>query len=115
MIEDRIFFEMDRECGFNTPGLLQGVECFAASGSGMPSYSYNFLHLSIQELLAAIHMTTQLEPSEQVAQFKKLFGQARFSAVFQFYTAKTKLQTPRMDEIVIQIVQSACRTRKQQN
>ena len=110
VIEDRIIFVMDRECGFNTLGLLQGVECFAHSG--MPSCSYNFLHLSIQELLAAIHMTTQLEPSEQVVQFKKLFGQARFSAVFQFYTAKTKLQKPEMNEIVIQIVQKCMQDEK---
>ena len=95
-----ITFELERT--FNTLGLLQGVECFA---SGMPSHSYNFLHLSIQELLAAIHMATKMDPSEQVAQFKELFGRARFSAVFQFYAAKTKLKTQGMDEIVILVVQ----------
>ena len=96
VMEDHITFDL--ECSFNTLGLLQGVESFA---SGMPSHSYNFLHLSVQELLAAIHMATKLDPSEQVAQFKELFGQARFSAVFQFYAAKTKLKTHGMDEIVI--------------
>ena len=100
VIEDHITFDL--ECSFNTLGLLQGVESFA---SGMPSHSYNFLHLSIQELLAAIHMSTKLEPSEQLAQFQELFGRARFSAVFQFYAAKTKLKTRGMDKIVIQVVQ----------
>ena len=99
VIEDHITFDLERS--FNTLGLLQGVESFA---SGMPSHSYNFLHLSIQELLAAIHMATKMDPSEQVAQFKELFGRARFSAVFQFYAAKTKLKTQGMDEIVILVV-----------
>ena len=101
VIEDHITFDLERS--FNTLGLLQGVESFA---SGMPSHSYNFLHLSIQELLVAIHMATMLNPSEQVAQFKQLFGRARFSAVFQFYAAKTKLKTQGMDEIVTLIVQT---------
>ena len=104
VIEDHITFDL--ECSFNTLGLLQGVESFA---SGMPTHSYNFLHLSIQELLAAIHMATKMDPSEQVAQFKELFGRARFSAVFQFYAAKTKLKTQGMDEIVTLAVQKCMR------
>ena len=107
VMEDHITFELERS--FNTLGLFQGVENFA---SGMPAHSYNFLHLSIQELLAAIHMATRLDPSEQVAQFKKLFGQARFSAVFQFYAAKTKLKTQGMNEIVIQVVQKCMEGKK---
>ena len=106
VIEDHITFDLERS--FNTLGLLQGVESFA---SGMPSHSYNFLHLSIQELLAAIHMATKMDPSEQVAQFKELFGRARFSAVFQFYAAKTKLKTQGMDEIVVRVVWK-CREEK---
>ena len=101
VIENRIIFDL--EPNFNTLGLLQGIESFA---SGMPSHSYNFLHLTIQELLAAIHMATQLEPHEQVAQFKKLFGQDRFSAVFQFYAAKTKLKTRGMNEIIAEVIRT---------
>ena len=107
VIEDHITFDLERS--FNTLGLLQGVESFA---SGMPSHSYNFLHLSVQELLAAIYMATKMDPSEQVAQFKELFGRARFSAVFQFYAAKTKLKTQGMDEIVIQVVRKCREERK---
>ena len=107
VIEDHITFDLERS--FNTLGLLQGVESFA---SGIPSHSYNFLHLSIQELLAAIHMATKMDPSEQVAQFKELFGRARFSAVFQFYAAKTKLKAQGMDEIVILVVQKCMQDSK---
>ena len=108
VIEDHIIFDLKRS--FNTLGLLQGVESFASGG--MPSHSYNFLHLSIQELLAAIHMATKIGPRKQVAQFKKLFGRARFSAVFQFYAAKTKLKTRGMDKIVIQVVRKCMKEKK---
>ena len=93
-----IFTELGSD--INTLGLLQGVESFAVRGE---SYSYNFLHLSIQELLCAIYMATQLDSLEQTQQFKKLFGQPRFMLVFQFFAAKTKLQNPGISEIVVRL------------
>ena len=99
VMDDKVVFDLGS--GFNTLGLLQGVESFVRRGI---SHSYNFLHLSVQELLAAIYIGTKLEPHEQAEQFKKLFGKARFSAVFQFYAAKTKLQARGINDIVIQVV-----------
>ena len=110
VMEDRIIFDLkchlkhDLKHDFNTLGLLQGVESFTDGGK---SHSYNFLHLSIQELLAAIHMANQLTSNEQVAQFRKLFGRARFSAVFQFYAAKTKLQTPGIKDVIVEAVKKS--------
>ena len=110
VMEDRIVFDLkchlkcDLKRDFNTLGLLQGVESFTDGGK---SHSYNFLHLSIQELLAAIHMANQLTSSEQVTQFRELFGRARFSAVFQFYAAKTKLQTPGIKDVVVEAVKKS--------
>ena len=101
VMEDRIIFE-DLPGDFNTLGLLQGVESFADGGM---THSYNFLHLSIQELLAAIYMATQLKPDEQVKQFRELFGRARFSAVFQYYSAKTKLKTPGIHAVMVEAVE----------
>ena len=98
--KEKITFDLEND--FNTLGLLQGVESFAKGG--MPSRSYNFLHLTIQELLAAFHMATQLDNKQQVTQFTKLFGQPRFSAVFRFYAAKTKLNNPGIKAVVTQIV-----------
>ena len=98
--EDHIIFDLGGD--FETLGLLQGVESFIDCGT---SHSYNFLHLSIQELLAALHMDAALEPHEQVAHFRTLFGQPRFSAVFQFYAAKTKLRTDGINEIVTKVVE----------
>ena len=100
IMEDRIIFK-DLGRDFNTLGLLQGVENLTDGGK---SLSHNFLHLSIQELLAALHMATHLPPEEQVEQFRELFGRARFAAVFSFYAAKTKLKTAGMDQVLVEAV-----------
>ena len=106
--EERIVFELERD--FNTLSLLQGVESFVKGG--MPSRSYSFLHLSLQELLAAVYMAREMEPTEQVEQFRQLFGSPRFSAVFRYYSAVTKLKTPGINEIVSQVVQKCVDDRK---
>ena len=107
VMKEKIIFDL--EDGFNTLGLLQGVESFAIYG--MLSRSCNFLHLSIQELLAAVHMATQLDDKQQIAQLKRLFGRPRFSAVFRFYAAKTELKTPGIKDVIIQVIQKCLENR----
>ena len=63
-----------------------------ASG-GRQSY-FCFLHLSIQELLAAVYIS-HMSPKQQISVFQELFGTPRFSAVLQFYAGITKLRTNR--------------------
>ena len=77
-----IFFEI---------GLLQSVPSII--GDGHQIY-FCYLHLSIQELLAAVHIS-QMSPKQQISVFQELFGTPRFSAVFQFYAGITKLRTNR--------------------
>ena len=72
-------------------GLLQAVPSIVFHGR---SVYHNFLHLSIQELLAAVHIS-QMPASKQISTFYSMFSDARFSAVFQFYAAITKLRTSR--------------------
>ena len=72
-------------------GLLQTVPSIISDGDLV---YYCFLHLSIQELLAAIHISL-MSPKQQISVFQKLFGSPRFSAVFQFYAGITKLRTSR--------------------
>ena len=79
-----------------TLGLLQGVESFKALKS---SVTYNFLHLSVQELLASLYIS-RLPEREQVKIFKKLFGQPRFALVFRFYAAFTRLEAEGIRKIV---------------
>ena len=72
-------------------GLLQTVSSIINDGHLV---YYCFLHLSIQELLAAIHISL-MSPKQQISVFQKLFGNPRFSAVLEFYAGITKLRTSR--------------------
>ena len=92
-------FKLPQE--LNALGLLQGIHSFT---SFQKSITYNFLHLSIQELLASLHIS-KLPDDEEVKIFKKLFSQPQFAAVFQFYTAFTKLETEEVRVMVANIVQ----------
>ena len=86
----------------DTLSLLQGVQSFMAFE--MPK-SYHFLHLSLQELLAAFYIS-KLQDAEQVKIFRQLFGQPRFAAVFQFYAAFTKLEMEEIKEVLTNIVKN---------
>ena len=71
----------------NHLGLMQDVKSFLR-----PSFhTYNFLHLSVQELLAAIFISHMSE-NQQVESFNDLFGHPRFITVFQYYAGLTKLK-----------------------
>ena len=99
IMEDRVIFSNLPE-KINTLGLIQGVESFVTMGKAL---SYNFLHLSIQETLAGYYIATQLSDDKQVTTFNQLFDQPRFSTIFQFYAAITKLQKPGIKDIVSRI------------
>ena len=77
-------------------GLLQTTEGFALCSK---SLSYNFLHLSVQELLAA-YLISQMDCSEQVKVFMKLFGSPRFQSVLQYYCGFTKLDNPEIKQFI---------------
>ena len=85
----------------STLSLIQGVQSFTAFKT---SISCNFLHLSVQELLGAFHIS-KLPAAEQIKIFNDLFDQPRLAAVFRFYAAFTKLQTEGIRDIVARIVQ----------
>ena len=85
IIEDRVVFEIPHE--FNLLGLLQGVESFAIG----KVVSYHFIHLSVQELLAAIHIARRKPENDQASVFNQHYNY-RLDAVFQFYAAITKLK-----------------------
>ena len=97
------FSSSDLPQGSNTLSLLQAIESFLQSGK---SVFYNFLHLSIQEVLSAYYIATCLSDSEQVSRFQQLFNQPRFAAVFQFYAAITKLKSPGIRQVIDRIVKA---------
>ena len=102
VMEDKIIFT-SLPADVNTLSLLQGVESFIGREKAV---SHNFIHLSIQELLAAYYIATQLPASKQVSMFNELFNKSRFSAVFRFYAAITKLKTPGIKDVIIRIARS---------
>ena len=79
-----------------TMGVLQRVQWFSISSKTM---SYNFIHLSIQELLAA-YCISKMKESKQVRVFQTLLGEPRFSAVLQFYAGFTKLTNQGVRNII---------------
>ena len=72
-------------------GLLQATPSILSDGR---TVYYNFIHLSIQEMLSAVYIS-HMSASKQISTFDSLFRDSRFSAVFQFYAAITKLRTSR--------------------
>ncbi|XP_065901177.1 protein NLRC3-like [Dysidea avara] len=63
LVEDKIVFTMDDlpDMCRDDPtcyGLLQSVECYCSDEIGIPSKSFNFLHLGIQEYFAAKYVAT---------------------------------------------------------
>ena len=78
-------------------GLLQAVEGLTLFSK---SCSYNFLHLSVQELLAAYHIS-QMSSDEQVKELRtSLFWNYRFESVLQYYCGFTKLSNPEVQKLV---------------
>ena len=107
VMENKIAFSHDDFSAVGIPtsvpllGLLQAVDSLVSTGRCV---SFNFIHLSIQELLAAFSIS-RLPPSQQISVFQELFGEARFRAVFQFYSAITKLRNPGIRSIATTICQ----------
>ena len=92
--ENRITFsieDLESFCDLCEIGLLQATPSLISNRN---SFFYHFLHLSVQEVLAAYHIS-RMPASKQISTFQSLFGNTRFSAVFQFYSAITKLRTSR--------------------
>ncbi len=85
----------------NVLDLMQVVQSFASRTSKL----CHFLHLSVQELLTARHISRWPLP-EQAQVFQNMFNNPRFAAVFRFYAASTKLQSEGIRDIVARIAQN---------
>ena len=112
VMEDKVIFssldlkKLKLPPKIGTLGLMQGVESLTALKS---SVTYNFLHLSVQEVLAALSIS-RLPEHAQVTIFIKLFDQPRFALVFRFYAAFTKLETKGIRKIVSNIAKAEDRS-----
>ena len=72
-----------------TLGLLHGVQGFSGS-IGRKLVTCNFIHLAVQELLAAYYIS-RLEPAEHSEQFETLLNDKLKFPVLQFYSGLTRL------------------------
>ena len=78
-------------------GLLQVVEGLTLLSK---SLSYNFLFLSVQELLAAYHIS-HMDSSKQLHVFEQMFGSSRFQAVLHYFSAGfTRLANPAIQDFI---------------
>ena len=71
---------------FETLGLMQSVSQMYVRGVNM---SHNFLHLTVQEFLAALHISN-MSPEEQLEHFQR-HKEGRFRVVLRFLAGLTKL------------------------
>ena len=102
VMQNKVVFYRNDLRQFNLPanllslGLLQVVEGLTLLSK---SLSYNFLHLSVQELLAAYHIS-HFDSSKQLEVFERMFGGSRFQAVLQYYSGFTKLANPAIQDFI---------------
>ena len=102
VMQNKVVFYQDDLRKFNLPanlpsmGLLQAVEGLTLHSK---SLSHNFLHLSVQELLTAYHIS-HIDSSKQRQVFASMFGSSRFQAVLHYYSGFTKLANPAIQDFV---------------
>ena len=77
-------------------GLLQAVQHFGLTGKTM---TFNFLHFTIQEFLAAHHVAS-LSPSKELKILKEKFWSDIHSNMFAIYISLTKGQRPSFKQFI---------------
>ena len=95
--QELIFYDLPD--GFETLGLMQEVhELYVDKGDFA---SYNFLHLTIQEYLAAVHLSMQ-PMGVQIQHFKEMKAESSFVMVLRFLSGLTKFHNyPQQDLTLI--------------
>ena len=96
--------EIKKECpdidkAINGFGLLQVVEY---AGTMNKYLSFNFIHLSIQEFLAAHHVTTLPRSKELSILQKNFWNNAVYFNMFDIYVALTNGQRPSFKQFLLQ-------------
>ena len=94
--QELIFYDLP-DC-FETLGLMQEVhELYVDKGDCV---SYNFLHLTIQEYLAAVHLSMQ--PMDvQIQHFKEKNSKRSFEMVLRFLSGLTKFHNYPQQELAL--------------
>ena len=88
VMENKIVFTQKELASISALGLLHSVQGFGSIGRKV--VTCNFIHLAVQELLAAYYIT-RLEPAEHCALFETLLNDKLKFPVLQFYAGLTGL------------------------
>ena len=88
VMQNKIVFTQKELTSLSTLGLLHSVQGFGSIGRKL--VICNFIHLAIQELLAAYYIS-RLEPAEHSNQFETLLNDNLKFPVLQFYSGLTRL------------------------
>ncbi|XP_065898088.1 protein NLRC5-like isoform X2 [Dysidea avara] len=83
---------------FNGFGLLQAVQHYAHKGAGRTT-SFNFLHLTLQEFLAALHISS-LSSEQQLALMVETFWDSRFKVMWMMYVGIVGTKSPPFSSFV---------------
>ena len=78
-------------------GLVQAVKHSTSCSKGGSSYS--FIHLTVQETLAAYY-TSKMSEEEQVKTFQNMLGNPRLANVLQMYAGFSKLRIKRVRKVI---------------
>ena len=88
VMENKNVFTQKELASISTLGLLHSVQGFGSIGRKV--VTCNFIHLAVEELLAAYYIT-RLEPAEHCALFETLLNDKLKFPVLQFYAGLTGL------------------------
>ena len=88
VMQNKIVFTQKELTSLSTLGLLHSVQGFGSIGRKL--VTCNFIHLAVQDLLAAYYIS-RLEPAEHSKQFETLLNDKLKFPVLQFYSGLTRL------------------------
>ena len=97
VMQNKIVFTQKELTSLSTLGLLHSVQGFGSIGRKL--VTCNFIHLAVQELLAAYYIS-QLEPAEHSKQFETLLNDNLKFPVLQFYSGLTRLTNESVQNVI---------------
>ena len=101
VMHNKIVFTQKELTSLSTLGLLHSVQGFGSIGRKL--VTCNFIHLAVQELLAAYYIS-RLEPAEHSKQFETLLDDNLKFPVLQFYSGLTRLTNESVRNLINKIV-----------
>ena len=100
VMQNKIVFTQKELTSLSTLGLLHSVQGFGSIGRKI--VTCNFIHLAIQELLAAYYIS-QLESAEHSVRFEALLNNNLKFPVLQFYAGLTGLTNKSVQNLITEL------------